>query len=73
MKLMAGLAVSWAIVLMAAVTPVAAVEQEKKKVEQARQKESVKPPAQTQSDGYTVFVPTKKVDADAVIDLPADI
>ncbi len=73
MKFTAGFVLLWALVLMAVVTPVAAAQQEQKKVEQGKQKESVKPPAQPQTDGYTVFVPTKKVDADAVIDLPADI
>lgn len=73
MKLTAGFGLLWALVLVAVVTPVAAVEQEQKTVAQDRQKQSVKPPAKSQSDGYRVFVPTKKVDADAVIDLPADI
>lgn len=73
MKLTAGLIVFGAFSLMAVVTPVAAVEQEQEKVEQVRPQEERKPPAQPQTDKYTVFVPTKRVDADTVIDLPADI
>lgn len=73
MKYTVAIAFLWAFILMVVVTSTAAVEQEQKKVEQNKQQESVKPSNQPQSDGYTVFVPTKKVDADAVIDLPADI
>ena len=73
MKLTTGLLALAAFILATIVTPVIAAEKEQKEVEQVRAKEKLKPTGQPQTDKYTTFVPTKKVDADAVIDLPADI
>ncbi|WP_319549297.1 hypothetical protein [Desulfogranum marinum] len=73
MKGTTGFLLVGAFTLMAVFTSVAAVEQEQAKAEQGQNKEKGKPPAPPQKDGYTVFVPTQRVDADTVIDLPADI
>lgn len=73
MKGTTGFLLVGAFTLMAVFTSVAAVEQGQTTADQGKNKEKVKPPAPSQKDRYTVFVPTQKVDADTVIDLPADI